>query len=365
MDIVPYQSCSDLAPAIGTILEANRHPSCDQAMMPIIVAGSGAGKTYTVNAIARALDPKIEGGFQATTENYSTKDPVDLVGIPSAGEDGFVKWLTPPMPFEDYAGKKGSRYKKNGFWLADEIDRASTETRNALIPLISSRELAGRKIASGWFFIACMNGETDSVGTEELQHAMKTRGVILYVDNPRIERTVEFGKAHGWHSDYMKFAMSVCGYEPMKFTDLQATRTDSQGKFLGVCNRAHMFASALTYACEITGQDDNQLLKLVQGVAGADFAHAYIQWRNGGAKVSYNDIVRDQLGCSLMGMPTVDIVRIAREIAGRDDVNSCLGVLANYIKRHRREMQKPTVMALQNEVPQAVSHTALNDILNN
>lgn len=335
-----FKSVNELPGALGVILRANSY--ADQGMMPVIMGKSGVGKSYAIRGFAERLS------IGSLFLNLSQMDTVDLRGVPGKGDDGFAKWLTMALPFEDVCGD-GKRFKECGLIVFDEMDRAQQEVLQTVIPLISSHELEGRKISRKWHFVACCNGQSDEGSTIQLQDALLKRGCFMYIDNPSVESVVDFGSGQGWDDDVLKWGRGNLGYERYEWCDLRPPEVDKSNNFI-LPPRSLMFMSALCKAGKELGAADDLMLRLYQGVAGTDVAVSFMT----SGDATLGDVLRDPFAADLLNSPVSGIIGMARELNGLGATPEMVGKVKAYIKRHRKEAVGAMVDAASRECPALV-----------
>lgn len=154
-----------------------------RALVPVLVGPPGCGKTEAIFAVAAQLKALLgEDKFQFSYRTTAHDEPSDMA-----------------VPYKTEQGKLGHIVAE---WLPtdagvtrlvalDELDRTGMQTQNAYLQILHGGYIHGHRIAENVFFVAAMNGSTDT-GTTALNGAIRNRVVFLYVDPKRADF------AEGW-----------------------------------------------------------------------------------------------------------------------------------------------------------------------
>jgi MoxR-like ATPase len=126
---------------------------CGAGEVPILVGNAGVGKTQMVHQLAKKTDKNV------TTLIISQMEPEDLMGMPAKDlENKVTVWLRPDWwPTE-----------KNNILFLDEIARAKSDVKNAILQLLTDRRLGDHKLPEDTWIIAAMNPSNDRFDQEEV-----------------------------------------------------------------------------------------------------------------------------------------------------------------------------------------------------
>ena len=149
---------------------------------PAVMWGDpGCGKTSLARALAVELAEDFrkaghESGFWATA--LALKNPEDIGGFPIPDKETWSMRFIPPadLPF---VRKDGTA--PYGVWVIDDLDRASTETRNCAMSYLLDRTANGNDISPNVYLCGTANGESDCGTTSPLGGAFGNRLVHLYL----------------------------------------------------------------------------------------------------------------------------------------------------------------------------------------
>jgi len=145
--------------AIEKIMEAGE--------VPMLVGNQGVGKTKLIERIGKETDRKV------VTLITSQMEPGDLIGLPWA-EDGKTVWLKP-----NWWPEEG-----DCIIFLDEIARARTSTRNAIMQLLIDKKLHEHVLPEGVWLVAATNPSDERFEQDEIfDDAFIDRFVWLEVRN--------------------------------------------------------------------------------------------------------------------------------------------------------------------------------------
>lgn len=126
---------------------------CGAGEVPILVGNAGVGKTQMVKQLGEKT------GRTVTTLIISQMEPEDLMGMPTRDMDKKVTvWLRPDWwPTE-----------KNQILFLDEIGRAKSDVKNAILQLLTDRRLGNHVLPDDTWVVAAMNPSNDNFDQEEV-----------------------------------------------------------------------------------------------------------------------------------------------------------------------------------------------------
>jgi len=175
---------------------------CMKAKLSCMIQGSpGIGKSAIPATIAK------RNNLILIDERMSTKDPVDMSGMPRVGDKraSFVPFDT--FPLEDTPLPKG----KNG-WLIflDEMNTAPQSVQVAAYQLILDRMVGKHKLHPKAFIVAAGNLATDGAIVNRMGTAMQSRLIHMELHiNP--EAWIKWGSANGIDHRILGYIQSVPG----------------------------------------------------------------------------------------------------------------------------------------------------------
>ena len=174
---------------VGRMLE-----TCLDADLPLLIEGGhGIGKSEIVACAAkrRAI------GFLSL--DLSAAEPVDLLGLPSAGKAG-TTYLPPAcLP------RGGS-----GILFYDELNRALRQVRAALLSMITCRSipLSGYTLPPGWRIVAACNPAGGEYHTDELDPALASRFVRTKLE-PDVRSWADWAQSNDVHPEVIAFVRGI------------------------------------------------------------------------------------------------------------------------------------------------------------
>lgn len=126
---------------------------CGAGEVPILVGNAGVGKTQMVHQLAEKTGRKV------TSLIISQMEPEDLMGMPAKDMDKKVTvWLRPDWWPTD----------SNRILFLDEIARAKSDVKNAILQLLTDRRLGEHILPDDTWIIAAMNPSNDNFDQEEV-----------------------------------------------------------------------------------------------------------------------------------------------------------------------------------------------------
>ena len=138
-----------------------------------IIGKAGWGKTSIIKSLSKKY------GYEVITFYLDKCEAADLGGIPVAGKDekGRPKQIILPPPFAD---KIAENPKQKYLLFFDEMNQASPDVMNALMPIVLEHEIAGQKY-DNFFCGAAGNFESENGAVSELSGPLKSRFKPLIV----------------------------------------------------------------------------------------------------------------------------------------------------------------------------------------
>ena len=138
-----------------------------------IIGKAGWGKTSIIKSLSKKY------GYEVITFYLDKCEAADLGGIPVAGKDekGRPKQIILPPPFAD---KIAENPKQKFLLFFDEMNQASPDVMNALMPIVLEHEIAGVKY-DNFFCGAAGNFESENGAVSELSGPLKSRFKPLIV----------------------------------------------------------------------------------------------------------------------------------------------------------------------------------------
>lgn len=138
-----------------------------------IIGRAGWGKTSIIKSLADKYH------YDVITFYLDKCEAADLGGIPVAGKDehGRPKQIILPPPFAD---KIAQNPKQKYLLFFDEMNQASPDVMNALMPIVLEHEIAGEKY-DNFFCGAAGNFESENGAVSELSGPLKSRFKPLIV----------------------------------------------------------------------------------------------------------------------------------------------------------------------------------------
>jgi MoxR-like ATPase len=299
---------------------------------PVMLWGPpGVGKTAVVYQAAE--DMGLDG---VVDFRLVTTEPTDLRGYPyllkdADGNNVGMAWAP--------AGLLPKDPNWTGFVFLDELPQAPTMNMNAAAELVYDRRLGNDyTLPVGAMVITAGNRRTDRAGAIEVPTHMKNRLTHLEV-RPEIESWAEWAKDKGIHEGIISFLTSVGGKHFNNFNaDALAFPTP----------RSWEFASDFLKNEALSEEVRDTL------VAGAVGRGAMMELktflRRGKGLPRYEDIIADPKNASLG--------------SGENEAWALVGMVANsletkdldaaviYLKRHRRELVRPTIHKIISKHPE-------------
>ena len=126
-------------------------------VVPYIEGKPGGGKSALAQVVGQQMDihPSNVTQFFA-----SLREPVDLMGIPKAGDDGISRWFPP----EEIARLRTGR----NLLILEELSDANVPMQNALCGLIHDRSIGGVHLSDETHIIATGNRTKDKSGANRI-----------------------------------------------------------------------------------------------------------------------------------------------------------------------------------------------------
>ena len=221
-----------------------------RANRPVLLHGRhGVGKSEVLAEVAASLR------IQFVPIDLSLLEPVDLTGIPSV-RDG----LTYPNP-PAFLPREGQ-----GLLVFEELNRCERYVRVPCLQLLTARKLNSYTLPPGWLPCAAINDAGDGYEADELDPALLSRFVQIWVV-PDVNEWTRWARAHQVHPKIVAFVEHTPGI----FDDPD------------VNPRAWTYASDLLTAWEAAREDQDTLVGALTGVLTEIWAVAFLQWYTGDA----------------------------------------------------------------------------------
>lgn len=295
----------DIAATLNAAIKAN--------VVPYLEGPPGIGKTAQVRQYA------ADNGLDLIIYEASLRDTTDLLGIPTPGENGKVKWLTPgDLP---YSGR--------GILFLDDLPAAPPEIFPALLRLLLDRQVGSYTLPEGWHIVAAGNRQQDRAGALSLNSAVINRLFVIPCVAD-VQHWHDWAKHNGVDADIRHYILS----HPDKLHMLE--ETDSDG-----CPfpspRSWAAASRLIKA----GLPKKQALA---GTVGEQTAEEFLAWLEIRQELpTLGEILREPHDCHVPENPLIQL-ELAKSLASRQAQDfakkvNAVNSLKAYVERMHEEAQ--------------------------
>jgi len=170
--------------------------------VPCLIGYTGVGKTDMGSRIAKRHNRNI------IVLNLSIQTTEDLIGFPYRGEDNKMHW-SPPAWFPDPD-------QKNKYILfVDEINRASKDVINAIMPMLLGGSLHEHTLPEGTWIMSAMNPDNDDFDMVYSFDDAAISSRLIHIEVPP-----EFGSWKTWLEENNKHDDAVVNFlnnNPSKF----------------------------------------------------------------------------------------------------------------------------------------------------
>ena len=221
--------------------------------LPAIIWGDpGIGKTSVARSLAKTIrdkftnpENKMVAGFWPLSLAY--KEAPEIAGFPVPDRETKTMIYFPPVDIPYVTGKddvaKGTKaYRPYGVLVLDDLDRATTDVRNAAMSLLLDRTLNGNDISPNAYVCGTANGESDAGTTSPLGGACGNRAVHLYLRPEKgwskffNDKAIEDVEAllHIEHTNYREIAMCKPRSIEMAMWALKSVRDESRRVIMAV-----------------------------------------------------------------------------------------------------------------------------------
>jgi hypothetical protein len=167
---------------------------------PALVEGSpGVGKTQMIRAIAERLGIGYIG-LHAPLMLHED------FGMPRFTSEGEIDFATPghKFPFVDAPG-----WPETGIIAVEEVAQSENSQQKIWANLFQERELHGRKLKPGWYFIATGNRISDRAGANRILSHFNDR-FTTYTFDPNLDDWCTWALAHGVRPEVVAY----CRWKP-------------------------------------------------------------------------------------------------------------------------------------------------------
>lgn len=137
---------------------------------PLLIGSTGTGKSMVLQQFA------AQNKLACITRDLSIMDPTDLTGLPQL-EEGQTRFFPP-----NFLPRNGK-----GILFFEELNRAPAYMRAPTLQLLTDRSLNDYRLPSGWLCAAAINPADQGYEVAELDPALMSRFVQLYVHADRDE----------------------------------------------------------------------------------------------------------------------------------------------------------------------------------
>lgn len=219
---------------------------CYKTKRPVLLVGShGIGKSELMAQAAKAM------GIGLIVRDLSLLEPPDLIGLPTI-RDGRTVYAPPAFLPRD--GK--------GLLVIEELNRADRIMRAPCLQLMTARTLNDYVLPAGWLPVACINPIDDGYDVDELDPALLSRFVRIYV-KPNVTQWIEWAQVHGVHPDIISYV------------ECDKTVFDSPDSN----PRSWAYASDLLKTCDVEATPASIVRTILNGVIGDKRSAAFLAFR--------------------------------------------------------------------------------------
>ncbi|RWC91703.1 MAG: MoxR family ATPase [Mesorhizobium sp.] len=191
----------------------------------------GVGKSSLIKQITR------DRGWGLVDFRCSTRDPVALMGIPSA-ETETTRWKVPDeFPQVERDGKEGILF-------LDELNTAAPSMQAAAFGLVLDRKVGEYTVPAGWRVVGAGNRQSDRAAAQRMPTALANRFAHVDID-PDVDTTTRYFNERGIDPMMIAFLRFRPGMlHMMEGSDLRAFPTprswEQAAKVIKKDNRLHM-----------------------------------------------------------------------------------------------------------------------------
>lgn len=139
-----------------------RKGETESCLWPALVGATGVGKTRSVRMLARALNKEVQALILSHTL------PEDIGGVLRVIDEK-AEWILPSWAHKDCV------------LFLDEIDKAPRDVIAAVLSLLTSRELRGKRVHEGIVIVAAMQPPEWDSGDDETTKALVARLALFGV----------------------------------------------------------------------------------------------------------------------------------------------------------------------------------------
>ena len=276
----------------------------------------GTGKTTMAYVIAEKL-----GIPEKNIHIFrpSLHDPVDLVGIPSTGENT-TTWLPP-----DWLYQLSDDEKHLVVW--DELPQAITMMQNAIAGALLDKEISGVKFGPNVFQIATGNRVSDKAGANRLLGQVSNRMIKVTLD-PNIHDWTDWALQRNIRPDYVAWLNA----RPEMLMNYDANKPQN------ATPRSHELA-----ATNITDSlPDDVYLDLMIGTVGEAAAIDWMGFRKLKEKLpTYEEVVNNPKKTRVPSEPDQKyaVAALLATSVKKETIEKDLPNLTKYVSRMTREFQ--------------------------